>query len=590
MQKFPGFPNSLHRPGPCRRSRQPLLPGQTRCTSGGKRFGARNFAQNFTNEEIKEAVAYAHARGVRVYVTVNTLVHDRELFKAAEYLVWLYAAGVDAVLVQDAGLAALAREIVPGLALHASTQLTIHNAGGVRWAHKTGFSRVVLARELPLHEVEEIAKETADTGVGLEVFAHGALCYSYSGQCLLSSVIGGRSGNRGMCAQPCRKKYLMVEGKTDKYGRPVELREVPSKDHYLLSPKDLCTYRDLARLAGSPVASLKIEGRMKSPEYVAIVVSTYRRALDAVAAGAFIPGAEAERDLTLAFSRGFTRGYLLGDRQAALMARDRPDNRGLCIGKVARFDQRSRTATIVPGMPVTLHPGDGILFSHPQHPAASWGCALNTEPVVTKAGIEVTVTRPVIEGTLVYLTSSLELGARARQIAGASAPDLRHPVPVDLDVRVDSGGNLTIAGTIHPRGKPPVTVEGTPGLRLVPARSRPISKEQLSEQLLKTGGTPFAIRNLALDYDGTLFAPVSEINRVRREFFTRGRRSPRCNIPAGTTRYPCRRRAPLPLPCPVPAKDGITRKRKGQARPCPLYRFGRGSRSRSGRRCHRGLF
>ena len=187
----------------------------------GKQFGARKFAQNFSEEEIAEAVAYAHARGVRVYVTVNTLVHDRELPGVAGYLVRLYTMGVDAMLVQDPGIAALAREIVPGLALHASTQLTIHNAEGVRWAHGQGFSRVVLARELSLAEVESIARATADTGTGLEVFLHGALCYSYSGQCLLSSVIGGRSGT-GACApsRAGRNIPLSLPMQTSTAGQP----------------------------------------------------------------------------------------------------------------------------------------------------------------------------------------------------------------------------------------------------------------------------------------------------------------------------------------------------------------------------------
>ena len=486
----------------------------------GKQFGARKFAKNFSDDEIAAAIAYAHARGVRVYVTVNTLIHDRELAGAAGYLVRLYTLGADAVLIQDPGLAAIAREIVPGLVLHASTQLTIHNAEGVRWAYGQGFSRIVLARELSLTEIEGIAEAVRDIPVGLEIFAHGALCYSYSGQCLLSSVIGGRSGNRGMCAQPCRKHYTLVEGKTDKYGRPADLYEVPVKEHYLLSPKDLMTYRDLGRIAGSPVASLKIEGRMKSPEYVATVVSTYRRALDAVAAGTFVPDPSAERDLYLAFNREFTRGYLMGDRLRDLMGRDRPDNRGLCIGKVTRFDQRARTVTIAPDRPIALHPGDGILFHNPEHPAASWGCSLNSEPLAVKDGIELTVARPVLAGTRVYLTSSVDLAARARQIAGSPSSDLRHPVPVDLAVRVDAEGLLSLAGTIRPPGRSPVSVTETPGLTMEPARSRPLSREQLAEQVTKTGGTPFAVADLSLDYDGTRFAPVSGINQVRRDFFT----------------------------------------------------------------------
>lgn len=485
----------------------------------GKQFGARKFAQNFSDEEIEGVITYAHARGVRVYVTVNTLVHDRELPGVAAYLVRLYAMGADAVLVQDPGVAALAHEIVPGLVLHASTQLTIHNAEGVRWAHGMGFSRVVLARELSLAEVEAIALATADTGVGLEVFLHGALCYSYSGQCLLSSVIGGRSGNRGMCAQPCRKRYSLVAAGVDNYGRPTGLHDVPLQEKYLLSPKDLCTYREIPRLVNSPVASLKIEGRMKSPEYVAIVVSTYRRALDAATAGTFVPDKAAERDLMLAFNRGFTRGYLFGDRHGKLMGRDRPDNRGLCIGTVARYDRSRGTVTVSPDQPVALHPGDGLLFSLPNHPAAAWGFALNSEPEVHEEGIVLAIPRPVQEGARVFLTFSQDLAARARQIAAQAPADLRHPVPVDMVASVAADGHLSLAGTVHPPGKKPVAVENTSGLHLVPARSRPISQEQLAAQLAKTGGTPFAIADLALAYDGTLFTPVSEINRARREFF-----------------------------------------------------------------------
>ena len=488
----------------------------------GKQFGARKFARNFSDEEIAEAVGYAHFRGVRVYVTVNTLVHDRELPRVAEYLVWLYAAGVDAVLVQDPGVAALARECVPGLVLHASTQLTIHNAEGVRWAHEQGFSRVVLARELSLAEVEAIARATADTGVGLEVFAHGALCYSYSGQCLLSSVIGGRSGNRGMCAQPCRMKYSLVTADVDKYGRPTGASEVPLQEKYLLSPKDLCTYREIPRLANAPVASLKIEGRMKSPEYVAIVVSTYRRALDAAVTASFVPDKAAESDLLLAFNREFTRGHLFGDRNEKLMGRDRPDNRGLRIGTVTRYDRTTRTVTISPDHHLSLNPGDGLLFTLPNHPAAAWGFALNSEPDVQEDGtIVLAVSRPAPEGSQVFLTFSHALAARARQIGSQVTPDLRHPVPVDMVASVATDGHLTLAGTIHPPGKEPVALENTSDLQLVPARSRPLPEETLAAQLTKTGGTPFGIADLELSYDGTLFTPVSEINRVRREFFIR---------------------------------------------------------------------
>ena len=178
----------------------------------GRRFGARHYAANFPDDELRSAVDYAHLHGVRVYVTVNTLVSDAELPDVVRYLLWLYEIGVDAVLVQDTGVAALAREVVPALPLHASTQMAIHNREGVSWAARKGLSRVVPARERTLPEIEGIAEVP---GSGVEVFAHGALCYSYSGQCLLSSVIGGRSGNRGMCAKPCRKPYRLVTAGKD---------------------------------------------------------------------------------------------------------------------------------------------------------------------------------------------------------------------------------------------------------------------------------------------------------------------------------------------------------------------------------------
>jgi len=487
----------------------------------GRKFGARKFAPNFSDEEIEEAVRYAHRWGVRVYVTVNTLIHDRELNGVAEYLIWLWSVGVDAVLVQDIGVAALARELVPDLALHASTQMTIYNADGVCWAAGLGFSRVVLARELSLAEVQEIVEKTADTGIGLEVFAHGALCYSYSGQCLLSSVIGGRSGNRGMCAQPCRKPYRFVTSETDSRGRPVSLQEIPAAEPYLLSPKDLSTYRNLQKLAGSGVVSLKIEGRMKSPEYVAIVVSTYRRALDDLAAGTFAPSLEAERDLLLSFNRGFTRGYLFGAKHAALMGRDAPDNRGICIGTVTRYDENTRTAHIRPTGPVLPGTGDGVLISIAGYPDEDWGFAINTVPARTKDGYSLSVPRPVKKGAHLYLTSSRELESRARQIIRHPRDDLRHPVPIDLYIRVNPEGALNFEGEILTGCREPITVTYQPDIRLEPARTRPLTGIQAEQQLTKTGGTPFVIRSFSLVYNNDRFVPLAELNRARREFLER---------------------------------------------------------------------
>jgi len=502
--------------------RAALAAGADAVYLSGKRFGARKYAANFSDGELAEGIRLAHSRGVRVYVTVNTLIHDRELRRVQEYLVWLYAAGADAVLVQDTGVAALAREVVPDLPLHASTQMTIHNTDGVLRAAEQGFSRVVLSRELPLEEIRAIAEATKQTGTGLEIFAHGALCYSYSGQCLLSSVIGGRSGNRGMCAQPCRKPYMLVTGSRDRFGRPERVTEVPVKGRYLLSPKDLCTYRNLADLAHAPVVSLKIEGRMKSPEYVAIVVSAYRRALDAIRAGDRMPEPEAEQDLLLAFNRGFTKGYLFGDRHGALMARDAPDNRGVCIGTVARQDRRS--GNVIVQLDGTLVPeaGDGLLFSDPAGRTGERGFMLNNTPVTIGAKtIMFGVPRPVAPGSQVSITSSRNLEARARQIIARPPDDLVRRVPVDLAVTVDSRGGIRMEGVLEPWPGKEVRVSYRPDFSLVPARSRPLTAVGLEEQLRKSGDTPFAIRACSVTYDGALFAPLGEINRMRREFLLR---------------------------------------------------------------------
>ena len=521
LHKEKNLPELLAPAGSPEAFRAAVAAGADAVYLSGKRFGARKFARNFTDAEIEEAIGYAHSRDVCVYVTINTLIHDRELGGVAEYLLWLYSIGVDAVLVQDTGVVALARTIVPELPLHASTQMTIHNSDGVRWAAEQGFSRVVLARELSLEDITRIAGETAESGIGLEVFAHGALCYCYSGQCLLSSVIGGRSGNRGMCAQPCRKPYTLVTGEPDEYGRPTRLQELPSPDRFWLSPKDLCTYKNLRELVNSPVISLKIEGRMKSPEYVATVVSKYRMALDAIGTGATSDTQEALQDLYLAFNRGFTSGYLFGKRHAAFMGRNAPDNRGYCIGMVNRYDERSKTVTIrlkgscVPG------PGDGLLFTHPKNPQNEFGFALNTVPLQKEGEIILKVPHPVAPGTKVCITHSVDFDVRARQVIAHSPALLRHPVPIDLKVTVDPDGKLVLEGLVHTKNGREIPVSYRSDFSLVPARSHPLTREQLEQQVKKTGGTPFTIRTFSLTYDGDLFAPLAGLNRVRREFLAR---------------------------------------------------------------------
>lgn len=518
---------------------------------GGRRFGARQYARNFSDAEIEEAVAYAHARGVRVYVTVNTLVHDRELRAAGEYLVWLYAAGADAVLVQDAGLASLARDVVPELPLHASTQMTIHSADGVRSAANQGFSRVVLARELTRSEIESIAQETAGTGTALEVFAHGALCFSYSGQCLLSSLIGGRSGNRGMCAQPCRKPYTLVAGKPDAFGRPAGLAEIPQEGSYLLSPKDLCTYPRLDLLVQAPVISLKIEGRMKSPEYVAVVVAAYRRALDAIAQGMPFGSDRELENLTLAFNRGFTEGYLFNNRHSAVMGRERPDNRGLCIGVVERYNTQEQSAVVRLNAGLTPVAGDGLFIETPGKPGAGIGFALNATPKTDRDRLLIPVHVPVQKGAHVFVTSSTALATQARRIMAGDFPGLRHPVPINCNVTVDGSGFVRFDGIIDAGNSRQVTVAYTSDFPLMPARTRPLTPEGFRVQLGKTGGTPFALRIITLAYNGGMFAPAAQVNRMRREFLSRAREAlVATGRPPGEAVHTARERLAAALPAP----------------------------------------
>jgi putative protease len=484
----------------------------------GKRFGARKFAKNFTDDELKEAIDFAHRRDVRVYVTINTLIHDRELDDVLEYLLWLYSIGTDAVLIQDIGIASLARKIVPLLPLHASTQMTIHSTAGVEWAARLGFSRVVLARELAIEEIEDISQATAGSDIGLEVFAHGALCYCYSGQCLLSSVIGGRSGNRGMCAQPCRKPYSMIIADTDPYGRPSGIRELPSTDHYPLSPKDLCTYEKLPGLLKSPLVSLKIEGRMKSPEYVSIVVSTYRKALDAIAEGRSLIITDAIQDLGLAFNRGLTEGYLFGKRGTDLMGRDAPDNRGFCIGVVNRYDEKTKRVMVHTTQSKIPRTGDGLLFRHKKNPSHEFGFSLNSIPVEKDGEISFRVPQPVEPGTGIFITSSPAFEQRAHRIITHPPAGLRHPVLIDVQVTIDALGRLEIQGLVHSRIAGKFHVMYSPDFNLEPALTHPLTPEQVELHLKKSKDTPFTIRNFTVHSEGNWFLPIARLNYVRREF------------------------------------------------------------------------
>ena len=474
----------------------------------GKRFGARKFAANFDEPALARAIDYAHLRNVKVYVTVNTLIRENELYDVALYLLRLFEMGVDAVLLQDVGLGLLAGRMVPELERHASTQMTIHNKEGAIWANRAGFRRAVLAREVGLDEIKtmgqelEKEKDTALQGIGLEVFVHGALCYSYSGQCLLSSAIGGRSGNRGMCAQPCRKPYVLLRGEKDRYGRPTGLAAQPQRERFLISTRDLCVYRHLDRIVRSPIESLKIEGRMKSPEYVAIVTRIYKRALQAIAKGKWSPSSEDERDLALSFNRDFTEGHLLGARD--VMGREMSDNRGVLIGSVTSFDvQRGEAAVRLSG-PFCPEKGDGLVFLAPGQEMG-----LVVQKVVQKDGLLRLMTpERVRPGSKVYLTGSTALAKKAQEIIASDKIE----IPLDLTITWQEGTPLLEARLEDGR-----IVQVKAAFKMEKAINQPTSRQQIVSQMLRTGGTPFVVKKITMDYAGDLFAPIGALNQARRD-------------------------------------------------------------------------
>ncbi len=498
----------------------------------GKQFGARHYAANFDNEDLKEAVHYAHLRGVKVYVTVNTLIKDHELPDLAKYLLFLYENGANAILVQDIGVARIAKELVPDLNIHASTQMTIHNTEGVIWAAELGFKRVVLAREMKLAEIEEISENIEPGQIELEIFAHGALCYSYSGQCLLSSFIGGRSGNRGMCAQPCRKPYDLILGEKDEYGRPVNVNKVEImqsiiehqkskifeaeiKEKYLLSTRDLAIYQYLDKISKSSVSSLKIEGRMRSPEYVAVVVSTYRKALDSIKRGRWKPRKKDIDNLKLAFNRDFTGGYLLEKDESSVMSRDRPGNRGVYIGPVIDYKKKNKEAVIEIENQIIPEKGDGVVFINKNQNKNEYGMIIHESPSVHKNKARFTVQYPLKQGTLVYITRRRSLLDKAQKIIN----DDKHRINVNLDVLVKNDGSISLKSKFNDLNKNLIELELLPDFKMEAAIKKPITEKIIETQLRKTGGTPFDIGDMNIQYPGGFFAPISELNRLRRELF-----------------------------------------------------------------------
>lgn len=452
---------------------------------GGGAFSARQYAENFTPDELRRGIDYAHLRGAKAYITVNTLVKDSELESAAEFLHSICEMGADAVIIQDTGLFA----IMPGIPVHASTQMTVHNTESARMLSELGVKRVILSRELSLEEMAAIKR---DANIEIEAFVHGALCICYSGQCLMSSMIGGRSGNRGYCAQPCRKRYRM----RDKSGGDMS--------GYLLSPRDLCTAAHLGKLIEAGIDAFKIEGRMKRPEYVAGVTGIYRRLIDRYAedpAGYAVTDDEMH-ELAQLFSRGFTEGYFFGKPGGELISRERPDSRGTYLGEVIKYDNRRAfvhlRAPLLAGDGISIGDGgtsvsrmfrDGIPVKR-----AEAGDVVEI-PVEHAAGMMAykTYDRRLMEA----VKSSYSTGTRKVKVAISASVKVGQP-PV---IRMSDGVN---------------EVEARGDYIIENAKNRPVSRDTIIQHLSRLGDTVFEAVPDA-HFDENAFVPLSGINEMRRK-------------------------------------------------------------------------
>ena len=502
---------------------------------GLDKFNARMRAENFTEADLPELMQFLHLRGVKGYVTLNTLVFPQELKQAQRYIKSIIAAGVDAVIVQDVGICRLIRHISPDFPIHASTQMTVTSAAGVEFAKELGCNLVVLARECSIKEINKIQQQTQESSLPLEVFVHGALCVAYSGQCLTSEALGGRSANRGECAQACRMTYeLIADGET------VELGD----RKYLLSPQDLAGLEVLPDLVKSWVSCLKIEGRLKSPEYVANVTKVYREALDRLKVeippsppykggdkkqkASFLKGGWDKKqkaplkkggwgdrekyNLEMAFSRGIYTGWFEGINNQELVHARFGKKRGVYLGEVKSI--RNEKVTIKSVAPIKS--GDGVVFDC-GHPEASeeggriYGVENQGKDVVLSFGKGNLNWRQIHVGDKLWKTSDPELDKQLRQSFAGDNPKFQRPISVEVHGEV--GGNLVAIA--NDKLGHVVQVEST--ISLVEAHNKPLTTERLQEQFGRLGNTPFCLEDLTNCINGELMLPVSELNKMRRE-------------------------------------------------------------------------
>ncbi|NLD19633.1 MAG: U32 family peptidase [Clostridiales bacterium] len=468
---------------------------------GGPAFNARAKADNFTKEDMEEAIDYAHLRNVKVYITMNTLIKDSELFKAFSYANFFYGIGVDALIVQDLGLARLIRNYLPDFPMHLSTQGTLYNKWAVETVRELGFKRIIPARELSLEEIKELAEEchkekpSGNKGKNcqVEVFAHGALCMCYSGQCQMSRVLGGingRSGNRGLCAQPCRLPYTDDKGKTS----------------YILSPKDICTLEHIPQLAMAGVDSLKIEGRLKSPEYVAVVTSIYRKYLDMYGEEGYVKvkASDMERLLQIFNRGGFTTGYLFGNPGKSLLSGESPKNSGIFLGKVRAVKKSSTLIDIDTDRQLGIGDGVEIRGETVTGNVLSY-CKENANGSFRIGDIKGRVS----PGDKVYKVTDKALN---RDAADSYRDDYRKKIALDIEFTATGGRPCKV---VLREGQYTAAAEApSPPER---AEKAPTSEEKIRRQLCKLGNTVFEPGRVDIKTDDDLMLPLSTINHLRRE-------------------------------------------------------------------------
>ena len=478
---------------------------------GGQLFNARYSAKNFDKDGIREAVNYAKSRNVKINFTLNILLKNNEFDDAIDVVKYIYELGVDAVIVDDLGFAKYIIDNFPGMEVHGSTQMTIHNLDGAIALKNLGYSRVVLARESTLSDIDYICR---NANIDIEAFVHGALCISYSGQCLFSSAIGGRSGNRGRCAQPCRMYYNMLETSDN-----VSYKNIGKG--FLISPRDLCGLDFIPDLIKAGVKSFKLEGRMKTPEYVAIVTRIYRKYIDlALSDNEYVVDKNDLHDLMLAFNRGgFSKGCLGGDDNHDYVFEEKPSNQGLYIGNISNIDKKNGLISLKTNEPLDI--GDTFLVQQEDHKYTISEILKNGSHVKSAAiGDLVTIGR---------VKGKLELGDKVFKINSSviskeikefnSHEHVKIPLVANFKALIGKPIELEVASLDEPGNTYfGLSASASSEIQPIEAISNPISKERLIEQLNKTTDTNFEFKQINIEMDDNIYIPkISSINALRRD-------------------------------------------------------------------------